>query len=539
MYKSRIALEAQLEVTRLARAQQLAARGDVYDHVYTDVQQQLKQEEDAKKAAAEAEPEETLTETSDDSAEAETPDAGADDAPADDETETSEEDAADAPAEEPNDKAEDAKETPQTEAPKAPDDKAEDAKDAKKDDTDAHAEKSTETAVEAFRIAQESMVYDLIALEEKLTPHLLTGINNGFYREDHIEGLAKLGFKYGGLLLKHVYRGIVTILDTAVKGLYKGGVLFTQTVRNSIQSYERQTKHLDDLSNAVEALGDLPEPSTAETTARYTTSGVIQQLKIEDQVDFTETLKVAIAFGQAYHDNLGKAVKNHLYTTQKLIDSVVEQKLKVHAEKFMREHMTIPGFSTETVEGYEPESDYCTSYVYEAVLPGDVRFIAFLPSNTVQERESVIQAYHESKFFFGVAQQDVEMEESIPYLDRAGMQTMLEQLRTLCTLGLKQRQMGPLVIQQRDLLKKSLIRYIQYLITAQHRVSIEDSLAEFIALRTRSLDKTYLSGALHLHDYQRRVINAGIRYLEASIKAYQDHVPMDDSEVEDDAETAA
>jgi hypothetical protein len=197
--------------------------------------------------------------------------------------------------------------------------------------------------------------------------------------------------------------------------------------------------------------------------------------------------------------------------------------------------MQIPGFKNEVVDGYEVPNEHCDSFAYQEALPGDMRFIAFLPSHNVKDRDGVMNAYQAAKMLFGVSHQDIDVVESMPYLDRDGIEKCIDQLQSLCRIGLKQRQLGPEIIRQRSDMKKSLMRYLGYLATANHRISIEDSYAEYIALRSRGLDKTYLSGLLLVQDYQRKVIAAGIRYVEACIKAHKDTAPAEDVE---DAEEA-
>jgi hypothetical protein len=383
----------------------------------------------------------------------------------------------------------------------------------------------TALALEFFTHPTEDTVQQLLALEDRFVPHLITGVNDGIYLEDYAPGLAKLGFKYGGLLLKHVYKGIVVTLDAIVRGLYHGSTLLIRSIQTSIQSYENQLKALEDLNTAAKALGELTETGDGASTEQYTQQSVINQLKIGTDVNVHAALDTALQFSTDYIGNVNKAVKDHLYTTQRLIDSVVDQKLNMRAEQLMRGHLEIPGFVTEVVDGYDPPNEHCDSYVYRDTLPGDMRFIAFLPGKSLADRDAVMASYQHVKVFFGVAHQDINTVEHLPYLDQAGIERYIGQLQALCQIGLKQRQVGADIVKQRGMLKQSLLRYMTYLVSAQHKVSIQESLAEYVALRTRSLDKTYLSGLLLVQDYQRRLIGAGIRYVEASIKAVKNAAP--------------
>lgn len=511
--------EKPLAVSRLAEAERQVKQGDVYDNLYDEIHRQAEAEkkaEDVKEDMPETEDDSETTETEEetDSPEAEEPDDSEAEKEAPESSET----------EETPDEAEAGEDNKPAEQPK--DVEKEDSPD---DTEEAAARKDTKKALESLSYGMESLSISLLRLGDEFEPHLLTGVNNGIYLEDHIPNLARIGFKYGKLLLHHVYKGVAVILDTVVKGLYKSNRLFVKTVRNAVLSYERQQKAIDDLEKAVEELGQLEGLDSSQVPeGEYRVASVIQALKIDESTDVTANLQQALDFADGYMTHVNKAVKSHLYTTQRLIDTVIDQKLNVHAEKLMREQMLIPDFKQETIEGYEPKSEHISSYVYQGVLPSDVKFIAWLPANSVLERPALIQAYQEAKFFFGVASQDITLVDSMPYLTHDQIPEFIEKLRALCQLGLKQRQLGPEIVRQRDGMKKSLLRYLGFLMTSKERISIEDSCAEYIALRSRSLDKTYLSGLLHVDEYQRRLISAGLRYAEASIKACRAMAPAKD-----------
>jgi len=557
MYYSRMALEAQLAVTRLARAEQLAARGDVYDNLHDEIRQQAKDEAEAAASAAANDTDTAGDDAGDDAGGSDFDSMGNDEPSeaASDDTSEAEDEKADADDDDAAQEA-DADTVVDKDAPKAAqddtdgtaaDDTEGEEEGSKKDTADEAADDaanaSAKVAIESFASGMETVAIALLSVNDEFKPHLLTGVNNGIYPEDISAGAvkaggvaakvgvqaAKVGFKYGGLALKHVYKGITRTFDGILRSFHKGNELFVRAVKNSIQSYERQSASLTDLKKAVDALNNLPDITDREVSGEYTVTGVIETLKIGDETDFTETLKPAIAFSEVYSDHLSKAIKNHLYTTQRLIETVVDQKLKVRAESLMREQMAIPGFTQETVDGYECIGNHCQSFVYKEVLPGDLKFIAYLPAGALNDREAIIGGYQAAKFFFGVASQDIETMSAVPYLSLEVLPTFIDQLLSLCEIGLKQRQSGPEIIRQRDALKKAIDRYVKYLDRGDERISIEDSQAEYIALRARSLDKTYLSGAVHLHDYQRRVIAAGIRYIEASIKAYRATSPKKDA----------
>lgn len=513
--------EKPLAVSRLAEAEREAKQGDVYDNLYDEIHRQA----EAEKKADEVKEDEMSEEEDTDAEEVDAEESEEENADEADESSGPEDDKSEPEETSDNEEADPDTASEEKEANEKPDDKAT-SKETEPAEDDA-ASKDTQKALESLSLGMESLSISLLALGDEFEPHLLTGVNNGIYLEDHVPNLARIGFKYGKLLLKHVYKGVAVVLDTAVKGLYKSGQLFVRSVREAVQSYERQQKAIEDLKKAVEALSELDITTDTAPKGEYKKAAVIQQLKIGESAEVWKHLRVADDFIGVYYTNVTKAVKEHLYTTQRLIDTVVDQKLSITPERLMKETMKIPGFKAESLDGYAPKSSHLSSFIYEAVLPGDVRFIAWLPDRNLNERKDIIEAYQEAKFFFGVASQDIALLESIPYLAQNELETFLDLLNRLCDRGLQQRQIGPDIIRQRDGLKKSLLRYLAYLMTSQDRISIDDSCAEYIALRSRGLDKTYLSGLLHVDEYQRRLISAGIQYAEACIKALRSHASED------------
>jgi hypothetical protein len=67
--------------------------------------------------------------------------------------------------------------------------------------------------------------------DNRFNEHKLTGVNNGYWIEEHMPYVAELGFKYGGLLLKHVYRGVLFALDATIKGLFQGSQHLVRSVK--------------------------------------------------------------------------------------------------------------------------------------------------------------------------------------------------------------------------------------------------------------------------------------------------------------------
>jgi hypothetical protein len=563
MRYTRSALEAQLEVTRLARQQKEAERGDLYDNLHDEIKQQAEAEKKKQQQQAEENP---VEETTDDTAEDEAMDTEADDdttgAPNDGTASDAEEDSA-TESKESDDAGDAAKDDTDDDAESqdSDNDTVDEAKDddppphsAKEDKTDKDAEVSetddtsekeqktlaTEShrlsfALEFFSSGMHETIEQFIALEDQYVPkllqdnefneHKLAGNNEGFWIEEHLPYVAKMGFKYGSLLLKHVYKGVLSILDNVIKSMYQGSQMLIRMTNNAVKVYQNLQESIQDLNKALDALSELDDIAQRQPKGDYTKASIIAKLKVGKDTDVVSHVNTAIKLAEAYNSGLSKVVKDHLHTTQRLIDLVVEQQLKARPEALMREQMQLPGFKIEVVDGYEPENENCESYVFEDVLPGDVRFIAMLPSKTLSKREDIIAAYQAARFFFGVAKQDIEGIETMPYLDRDAIAALLDALNQLCDIGLKLRQQSPIIVTARSNLKSSLLRYLKYLLLAHHRISIEDSCAEYIALRARSLDKTYLSGALHVQDYLHSLISAGIQYAEANIRAIKDSSP--------------
>jgi hypothetical protein len=325
--------------------------------------------------------------------------------------------------------------------------------------------------------------------------------------------LKDVGFEYGPVLLKHVYKGVLYALNKTVRAVVQGSVSMTNYVDKKIHSYDNMKTDLDKIKETLDLL------ETQKVDIAFTKDVVINQLKIGANYNFKESVKVAHKFFEDFFNGFEKNVQGNIAVTRNIVSAVVHGQA-IQPAQLTYERFNFPNFVRRNVDGYVPDSDYVNSYAYQFVLPGDLVFVGWLPKQHLTEHDTIIEALNHSKMMVGVNTQASVVKDGVKYLSLSELKEMVRILESICDYGIALDKTYQAVIKNRNSIRGVMNVYMRFLLAAKRKVSIRDSLADFIAVKIACMDRTHIAGSMYVNDYMVRVVTASLSYLKEAIKAY-------------------
>lgn len=359
---------------------------------------------------------------------------------------------------------------------------------------------------QAISIAQE----DVFTKENVLT----AGKYLGGKAVDGLKYLKDIGFEYGPVVLKHVYKGVLFALNKTVKAIVQGSVSISTYVKRRINSYENIKSNIESLREAVKLLEDKELDGV-----KYTNDVVINQLKIGGNYDFLSNVKIAQKFFESFFSSFDRNVKSNVIATRNLINAVVHEQA-VQPTNLVVEKFVMDGLTRREVNGYQTDNASVESYTYNYVLPGDVAFIAWLPKRNLTSHEAVVAAYNGSKIFLGMNVHTAVVKEAVDYPSISEINNYLDTLTAICDYGIGLDKVYSDVLRTRNATRGILNSYMRFLLKAQNKISIRDSMVDFIALKVAYTDRAYIAGGMYTNDYMVRVLTNSLSYLKDAVKAY-------------------
>ena len=405
----------------------------------------------------------------------------------------------------------------------------------KKDDSGSEGSVAMESILESHYLALESLndprqKWERLSLEAILDDdHLEQYFNTA---KDVVTGTAEvamngakylkeLGIEYGPTIMKHVSEGVITAVEKTAKALVVGYEKIKAYIKKRQESYTAFKSKVAKLKAVVEQLKkDVDKTNAFDNNTQYKDADVIRNLKIGNTTDFRTTVEKAAGFLEAYFAKLGTNVSNSVKTTEYMLRTAGKNTISKPIS-LMHEDVMFQGMNKKVLEGYEPTSEHCESFVFDVGLPGDVAFVAFVPKKGLKSMEEVKDAYEKSSMFLGFTEEVKVNVEFTNFGDLEYVETFVNALDKICDVGIKHCKIFESIAEKRDELEKSLKPYMKVIADAKEKISVADSMAEHVSLKVAFLDKTYLAGAFVLHDYMVRLLTSSLDYCKSNLDAIE------------------
>lgn len=326
--------------------------------------------------------------------------------------------------------------------------------------------------------------------------------------------LGKLGIKTGAWLLTKMYKGLLILVSKTARLLYEGSIDLAKYLDRKVYSFESYKKDLLELKKSVELVIRNATPLDPSDEV-FRNKKAIDGLKIADSVDFAANIAVMSKFIRDEMGGLGKAIARDNALTRRIMEGPFGKE-----RDNARAILTVPrpgiGFREGFIQGYENDFEYNDTYHSETVLPSDARLVVVLPKKDLKTYPQVTTAYNKSAIFLGLDIKSYQEVTQVPYLQAEKILLLIGSLIELCDVCLAHEILFRQVLKDKDGMANVFRVYFNRLVDSEDKVSIEDSMIECIHLKSMFADKVYLSGAMDLHDFARRILSFGLTFLKSN-----------------------
>lgn len=327
--------------------------------------------------------------------------------------------------------------------------------------------------------------------------------------------IKEAGVEYGPVILEKVFKGVLYALEKTLKAITLGSAAIAKYIKNRIESFVNFKKKIAKLREAVN-LHKENNTTLKDVSIKYTNTEVLNKLTSHKNPNIQLSLSDYLDFMKGTVSQLDHNFQVSVEATRNLIGQVLSGNISLPNIK-MNELPLASGFIKHTVSGYESDSDFVDSYAYHKVLPGDVCFIAQMPKRDLKVEAEVSEAYQKSRMCFGI---DVNTSNTIAeynYLDPLALLSMLDTLDELCNVAIGQEKHYKNIDAARNKLKVSLRSYADYLFASKSKISLKESLAGYVSLKTGYMDKSYLTACMMIHNYNVRLLTASLTFIRGNV----------------------
>lgn len=387
-------------------------------------------------------------------------------------------------------------------------DSAEKSEDTESDVPTEDEETGSDTDIPAMELFKEFS----FGLEEYSEQHWNTKPSMSQRLLSAVGELGILGIKYAPSLLKTVYKGVLYAFGVLGELFMKStGALLKYMERRSV-SFDKLQESIASLSKALDAVKD----TDSLNGQMFDEQSVINSLKISDSVDFSANIATLNKFTKTAVDAISKqvdldieAVKHTIAISNFSVSTVPDNLLSVKVFS----NSLKPG----TVNGYKNDEETTVSYLYSERLPSDVALMAFLPKTT-DTLQAASTSYDASKIFLGFDNASFKNIDTVEFKTVNELKTLLKELKSLCDLCIAQKTFYEKLLVSKKQLRFGLQSYFNKISTANRKISIKESLVEYVYLKSLFIDKVYLASCIDIHDYNAKTIAMGLKFVEVHVK---------------------
>lgn len=334
--------------------------------------------------------------------------------------------------------------------------------------------------------------------------------------------LKEIGVNYGPVVLKTIGKGTLNCVIKLARSLVKGTETIAKYYAKKINAFKVLNSQIDDLRAAYE----LCKHNNKEIKHNivYNNRNVINGLKIGSSVDFNKNIDTAMIFTKLYLQEIDKEIMGITASISRTISNVVEGH-EVSPNLTTTDKYGFPFLELGIPAGYNPPDSNLEGYHYKSILPGDINFMAYGPTKSLQSKEDITAAMHGSKFFMGESSTRDTPAPNVILPPLVDIGEIIRSTDALCKLCLAREARIPIHIKARNNLKGRLSLFIKTVMFAKGRKNDYDMLSDYIYSKMMFMDKTYINGEIIVHDLANRIIRYSIEYCRFALKNTIDTTP--------------
>lgn len=327
---------------------------------------------------------------------------------------------------------------------------------------------------------------------------------------------ASLGFGIAASVFSSLYNGVTYLLLKIARLTYVSAKTLSKYLERRTNSFASLKKEIAGYKESVSLLEKKEEAAVIENQ-QYDREKVINCLKSGESVDFTKNMQSLNKFLQLVVGGLDTHIANDMGSIKHLVQYSVNGTTKI-PDTIMAVQPLSRGLVEGQIEGYQLSSDLVECFYYGEGLPADVALIVNLPARTLTEMDDITKAYNHSKIFLGFNQSGFREVPTVPFMDTQSLGNFLNELDSICDLCIAHQVLYERAQRNKSDMTSVFRSFVTKLTSSNQKVSIQDSLAEQIYLKSMFIDKVYLAAAMDIHDYSARIISNGLSYVKENIK---------------------
>lgn len=328
--------------------------------------------------------------------------------------------------------------------------------------------------------------------------------------------LAALGVKYTPVALRALRKGVAYLYLRSTKLLLKGAVSIVATYKEQSRIHNRSKAKVTALKETLEKLTQ-EKPELSLKTEFTTDKELVDWFTTGTKTDPANSVKTMTQFVQSSLNYLETEIYNDQENVIRLIE-LTRSSTGTDPLKFMEVRSLSPSFLKRQVAGYTEDSEYTESYVYGQGLPDRVLLIAQVPKNRLSNLEEVAEAYKSSSIVLGVNTAHRASSDKVDYMEPEELKKFIESIELLCELKARHLENYRRVAKGNQKMKLGYRHYFQKLITSPEKLSVRDSLVEFVYLKQSFISRVYLPAAMDIHDYINAYLTRALRYAKENMK---------------------
>lgn len=311
-----------------------------------------------------------------------------------------------------------------------------------------------------------------------------------------------------------VLGGVVYGMEKTAKLLFTGIISLKDYVYRRMNSFENLLKQIKDLKASVRSMEITPSNDNDgfEIKSTYTTARVINNLKIEQSVDFGANLQVMTQFLAGLNSEINSAILKDL----KMIGYLTELSPEAFS-KLKNEGVYSQGFgslfSKEQLDGYVSEAQNMEFWRSQATLPGDTALFINIPSTSIADKETSAKAFGAANCGIGIDTSSFRDIDEVEYLDKAKLLNLLDRMEKLCLEALSHRQLYEAVIAQKSNMRFKFKVFFAELMSTKDRVFASKKVSA-VHFRMQYIDKIYLKMTMDVHDLCVKVLVNSISFAQ-------------------------
>lgn len=325
-----------------------------------------------------------------------------------------------------------------------------------------------------------------------------------------------LGITYTPIVASHLYKGVVFLMGRLVKLLLTGVINTTKYLNRRVNSFNNLKEDISTLKNTLSEIKSKKQQVDL-SNVKFTNKKIINTLKISSNVDFIANINTLSTFLNNTIKKIDTSINNDMGAIKHLIAQTTSNVVK-NPLNLMKPSIPTSGLTSGVLKGYEPSDDLLDAYRSTETLPGDVVLVVHIPNKSINSLDDTVKAYNSSSIFLGVNLTSYREIESIDYMSVEILEKYLDELGKLCEICLSHKSLYERVVKQKSELRYNFKQYFNTLINSKNKVSIDNSLIEYIYLKSMFVDKVYLAAAMDIHDYSIKVINTSLSLIKSNIK---------------------